>query len=87
LKKIFFLKPTFGYSLHTRASTTRTKLPIPIPFTDTCKWLKKKYFKTYLLLQPSYQSLHSPQLSPEHSFDFMLEAAAEAASKKAEAAR
>jgi hypothetical protein len=39
------------------------------------------------LLQPSYQSLHSPQLSPEHSFDFMLEAAAEAASKKADAAR
>lgn len=37
--------------------------------------------------QPSYQSLHSPQLSPENSFDFMLEAAAEAAAKKSEVIR
>ena len=39
-------------------------------------------------MQPSHQSLHhSPQLSPENSFDLMLEAAAEAAAKKSEAVR
>jgi hypothetical protein len=40
------------------------------------------------MLQPSHHSLHqSPQLSPENSFDFMLEAAVEAAAKKSEATR
>jgi hypothetical protein len=53
-EKIFF-KTYFCYSLHTRASTARAKLPISIPFTVYCKWLEK------IFLNPAFVTAFIPE--------------------------